>query len=313
MLEYKEYIYSVYRNRSFSRAAEELHISQPWLSAAIKKAEQELQLKLFDRTTNPVSLTEAGRFYIEQIEQIMAIEERMRQRFARMRAASGETLRVGSSMFFCTYVLPSILRDFRSQNPQAAITLVEGSPDDLMQRLLKGELDVVLDAEEVKDKRITTVPWSREEVILAVPAGYDINRELSAHAYTFDGFLKRNLPGGRKPPISMSAFREQPFLLLSRENDMHHRSFLLCENAGFTPDVRFLLTQLMTAYYLAIEGQGVTFLRSSIPEYVTPTDALMFYEIDDPAAFRNIYLSYLESGGSGMRGELVEYMKQRGI
>ena len=148
MLEYKEYIYSVYRNRSFSRAAEELHISQPWLSAAIKKAEQELQLKLFDRTTNPVSLTEAGRFYIEQIEQIMAIEERMRQRFARMRAASGETLRVGSSMFFCTYVLPSILRDFRSQNPQAAITLVEGSPDDLMQRLLKGELDVVLDAEE---------------------------------------------------------------------------------------------------------------------------------------------------------------------
>ena len=82
---------------------------------------------------------------------------------------------------------------------------------------------------------------------------------------------------------------------------------------GFTPDVKFLLTQLMTAYYLAIEGQGVTFLRSSIPEYVTPTDALMFYEIDDPAAFRNIYLSYLESGGSGMRGELVEYMKQRGI
>ena len=71
MLEYKEYIYSVYRNRSFSRAAEELHISQPWLSAAIKKAEQELQLKLFDRTTNPVSLTEAGRFYIEQIEQML--------------------------------------------------------------------------------------------------------------------------------------------------------------------------------------------------------------------------------------------------
>ena len=71
MLEYKEYIYAVYRNRSFSRAAEELHVSQPWLSAAIKKTEQELQLKLFDRTTTPVSLTEAGRYYIEQIEQIM--------------------------------------------------------------------------------------------------------------------------------------------------------------------------------------------------------------------------------------------------
>ena len=308
MLEYKEYIYSVYRNRSFSRAAEELHVSQPWLSAAIKKTEQELQLKLFDRTTNPVSLTEAGRFYIEQIEEIMAIEERMQQRFARMRAVSGETLRIGSSMFFCTYVLPSLLRDFRSQNPQAAITLVEGNPDDLVQKLLKGELDVILDAEEVKDKRITTVPWSGDEVVLAVPARFSINRELAAHAYTFDGFLKRNTPGGRKKPAALSAFRDQPFLLLSRENDMYQRSFLLCENAGFTPDVRFLVTQLMTAYYLAIEGQGVTFLRSSIPEYVTPTDALMFYEIDDPAAFRSIYLSYLESGCSGLQSELIDYM-----
>ena len=52
-----------------------LHVSQPWLSTAVKKTEMELQLSLFDRSTSPVSLTEAGRYYIEQIKKINAIEE----------------------------------------------------------------------------------------------------------------------------------------------------------------------------------------------------------------------------------------------
>ena len=59
MTEYKDYVYSVYRHRNFSKAAQELHVSQPWLSSVIKKTERELKLPLFDRTTNPISLTDA--------------------------------------------------------------------------------------------------------------------------------------------------------------------------------------------------------------------------------------------------------------
>ena len=62
MTNYKEYIYAVYREKGFSKAAQKLYVSQPWLSATIKKAEQELGLPLFDRSTNPISLTEAGRY-----------------------------------------------------------------------------------------------------------------------------------------------------------------------------------------------------------------------------------------------------------
>ena len=62
MTNYKEYIYAVYQEKSFSKAARKLYVSQPWLSATIKKAEEELGLPLFDRSTNPISLTEAGRY-----------------------------------------------------------------------------------------------------------------------------------------------------------------------------------------------------------------------------------------------------------
>ncbi len=81
MLEYKEYIYAVYKNRIFSKAAAELHVSQLWLSSAVKKTEQELGFLLFDRSTNPVSVTEAGEYYIEQVGKISAIENEMKNRF----------------------------------------------------------------------------------------------------------------------------------------------------------------------------------------------------------------------------------------
>ena len=94
MLDYKDYIYAIYQYKSFSKAAKMLHVSQPWLSTAVKKTEMELQLSLFDRSTSPVSLTEAGRYYIEQIKKINAIEEEMRRAFEQMHERSGIPLRI---------------------------------------------------------------------------------------------------------------------------------------------------------------------------------------------------------------------------
>ena len=79
MLNYKEYIYAIYQEHSFSKAAQKLFVSQPWLSSVVKKVEQEIKTPLFDRSTNPISLTPAGEYYIQQVEKVMAIEEDMRE------------------------------------------------------------------------------------------------------------------------------------------------------------------------------------------------------------------------------------------
>lgn len=74
--------------------------------------------------------------------------------------------------------------------------------------------------------------------MLAVPARLPINRELAEYRYSFDELLKRNEPGRKKPPVPLQAFREEPFLLLQRGNDLYDRSMELCRNAGFTPRPR---------------------------------------------------------------------------
>lgn len=309
MTNYKEYIYAVYEEKSFSKAAQKLYVSQPWLSAAVKKAEQELGLPLFDRSTNPISLTEAGRYYIEKIEEITAIEEEMREHFRQMRDIERTELHIGSSMFFCTYVLPALMEDFRLQYPQVTLTLTEGGNKTLLEKLLNGHLDFLLEAERPANSRIHSIPWASEEIVLAVPAGNPVNKKLDQYRYSFEEFLGRTQMDRRRPPVPLEAFAQESFLLLKEGNDIHRRSLQLCENAGFTPRVSLYLAQMMTAYYLVLEGQGITFLRSTIPAHVAPTNQVVFYQLGDPLAVRGIYLSYTRQNPNSVKQRLIDFMK----
>lgn len=219
MADYKEYVHAVYQEKSFSNAAKKLFVSQPWLSATVKKVEQEIGFPIFNRSTNPISLTEEGRYYIRHIEQIMALEKEMAQHF----------------------------------------------------------------------------------------------KELRPYAYSFTDFLQREKPQVKRPPVPLRAFQNESFLMLKSGHDIHTRSVTLCRNAGFNPKVSMYLAQMMTAYYLVCEGQGITFLRSTIPEYVTPTDSVVFYQLEDPAALRTIYLSYLSQGTSTLGRKLIDYVWSRNL
>ncbi len=313
MLEYKDYLYAVYRERSFSKAAQKLCISQPWLSSVVKKVEQEVKAPLFDRTTTPVSLTEAGRYYMEQAEKVMAVEEDMRRYFAELLAEKGKELHIGSSMFFCTYVLPRLMDEFRAMYPDITLIFSEGSTQSMVDKLLHNTMDFVLEAERVQNPQIETFAWASEEIVLAVPARFAINKNLAEYCYSFDDLLKRGEPGRKKPAVPLREFRDERFLMLKQGNDIFERSAALCKNAGFEPKVSMYLTQMMTAYYLTCEGVGVSFLRSTIPEYVSPTDYVVFYQLDDPLAIRDIYLSYPRRKVDAVSRKLVDFMESKAL
>ena len=163
-------------------------------------------------------------------------------------------------------------------------------------------------AEPLPEGKIQSVAWATEEIVLAVPARFPINRTLAEYCYSFDELLKRSEPGGKKPPVPLRAFQEEPFLLLQKNNDLYQRGMELCRHAGFTPRPAVFLTQMMTAYYLVCEGQGISFLRSTIPEYVMPTDSVVFYQLEDPMAVRPIYLSRLNRTASPVQQKLFDFM-----
>ena len=115
------YVYEVYKEGSFSKAADKLFISQPALSATVKKVEKKIGTSLFDRSRNPVRLTECGKKYIKIVERIMDMEEEFAGYVSNLNELSTGTLCIGGTYLFVSYIFPGILKKFHRLYPNVVI------------------------------------------------------------------------------------------------------------------------------------------------------------------------------------------------
>lgn len=292
MLKNMQYIYAVYERKSFSKAAEALYISQPALSTIVKKAEAEIGLAIFDRSTNPIGLTQAGEYYIRSIEKLMEMEREMKEHLNGMAEASKGRLTIGASAFFCAHVLPAYIQEFKIQYPGCQVTTLEANTDDLIQCLRSGAIDLNLDVDTLDPSVFSSEIWSREHIILAVPSGFRINASLRKYRLSRRQAADQTVFDKEYPAVKLGLFREEPFLFLKKGNDLYRRGMKMCKQAGFTPKIAMYLDQMLTSYYIARDSLGVCFLRAGLPSYMDENDRLCFYKIDDPLSSRDIYLYY---------------------
>lgn len=291
-----EYVYAVHKERSFSRAAKKLFVSQPALSATVKKLEEEIGLPLFDRSTSPVSLTLAGEYYIHAIEQIMQVEQVLDEQLDSLRSKTSGSLTVGGAAFFCACMLPSLIQRFKQENPRYEVTLVEGGAVQALERqLLAGELDLFIDAKNPWNSALGSIDWIEESLVLAVPASFEINKRLEAYRLSFDQIRDESYLDEAVPAVALEEFANEPFVLLKKGADLYSRAMRLCRDAGFTPRCDMYLDQMLTAYYVAKWGSGVTFIRSSITKYAEPTGKLCFYKLAGEQTRRSIAIHYKRS------------------
>lgn len=119
------YVYEVYRTQSFSKAAKNLYISQPSLSAMIKKIEAKVGAPLFDRSTNPIQLTEYGEQYIRIAEKIMDLEDEFAYYTDNLNELKTGHLSIGTTSFFASYILPKYISQFSAAYPHVKVNLYE--------------------------------------------------------------------------------------------------------------------------------------------------------------------------------------------
>ena len=122
-----KYAYEVYKKGSFTKASKNLFISQPSLSAAISKLENDLGFRIFDRSTVPCSLTPQGKIYIESIEEIIEIENNMHRRIKKFSNDYNRSLAVGGSSFASYLILTKICSEFFKSYPEINVTLDIGN------------------------------------------------------------------------------------------------------------------------------------------------------------------------------------------
>lgn len=276
------YILAVDAERSFSRAAEKYYISQPALSKAVSKVEQQLGIVIFDRSSFPLRLTIEGQRVIEYLRRIQSAQTELADYCEAYYRRSKRELRIGAPSFFCTYILPPLIASFRSEYPDISIKLIETNDRDLKEFLCTDVLDVGLSVEADGLAELDSFILHYEQIILAVPRALPANRMLGRYVLTLDDLRDERFIAQGVPGAPLSAFSDEKFLFLRKGNDLYQRGYRACRDSGFEPQIAIELDQLMTAYYLAEAGQGAAFIRSSLPCYAGKSDSLLFYKIDHP-------------------------------
>ena len=146
MFQGMEYVYEVYLEKSFSKAAEKLFISQPSLSANVKRVEHHIGYPIFDRSTKPLSLTECGVQYIKAVEKIKSIQNEFEGFVNDWSDLRKGTLTLGGSNLFSSWILPPLIADFARRYPLIQISLIEETTANLARMLRHGQLDLMLDS-----------------------------------------------------------------------------------------------------------------------------------------------------------------------
>lgn len=289
MFQYADYIYEIYKTGSFTAAARNLFISQPALSATVKKAEQTLNVQLFDRQTSPLSLTPEGEAYIRAVEELYRTRRNLENHLADIAAVRVGSVSVSGATFISSFVLPKIITRFVGDYPHIQVNVTESNSKELETLLITEKTDLLLDY-QFDDSTVVKTPLLEEQVLLCVPSEYSINDHLRNLVLTAEDIrADRHVSA---PSVSPEIFVNEPFVLLKNGNDMRARADALCQEHGFSPRAVMLLDQLLTSYNVAHSGMGIAFVTDTLVKAVPITDRLCFYKVNGDAAKRTLYIAH---------------------
>ena len=283
-----EYIYQVYLDRNFSKAAEKLYISQPALSTAIKKIEDQIGMPIFDRSTRPLQLTAAGEAYIEYIRQIHSLKRELDIQLQDIRDAEIGHICMGGSHYLNAYILPRMLREFSEKYPGITIDIREESSATLSEWLEEQKLDLTFNCNVNFMKDFERYPAFEDHVLLAVPKNITENEGLEDKALTAVDIAEGRHLNPDCPMVDLGSFRHQDYIILTQGNNLRDRSMQLFQEAEFVPRIRIELSQLVTAYHMADAGMGLTFISDRL--VVPGEDHLNYYKLNSTLTTRQFYI-----------------------
>ncbi len=286
------YVYQVYKENSFTKAAQKLFISQPSLSAAVKSVENKLGAELFERSGNKIKLTQIGKEYIASAEKILAIENEFTNKLNDIYNLQTGNLVVGGTNYFSSYILPQIVNSFTSKYPDINVTLVENNSENLCQMIKEESVDIVIDSFDNTMDEYEGIPLKKERILLCVPENAEINKKLVCQRILPEDIYygKKNLSD--TPAVSIDVFKNEKFILLKKGNDMYNRAMEIFSQKEIQPKVAFYLDQLNISYALAESGLGLCFLTDTFFKYRNYGKNVVLYNVEQEQMGRTLYVAY---------------------
>jgi len=171
VLEFRLQVFrSVARNLSFTKASEEMFISQPAITRHIKELESEYETKLFDRKGNRIALTPAGEVLLSYSAQIFTLYNEAKFDISQLKGDAEGFLRLGASTTIAQYVIPQALAKFNERYPEIRLSLINGNTEYIEQRLLDGDIEIGIVEGKPSNTDIHYTPFLNDELLVFTSA-----------------------------------------------------------------------------------------------------------------------------------------------
>ena len=258
------YFCAVARTGGFTRAAQQEHLAQPSLSQQIRKLEDELGTRLFDRLGRTVRLTSFGETFLPRAEAILRQVADAKQEIEEMAGVERGKLVIGSIPTVAPYFLPGCLATFGRKFPQIRINVVEELTAELLDRVQDGTIDLAFLVLPVTGSQFVCHELLREKLYLVVPRNHRIASQSTAHLKQIEG---------------------DPFLLLKEGHCFRENTLSACGRARVQPNVVFETGQFATILAMVAAGAGVSVVPAMA---VQPGKGCRFIPISDEGSFRRV-------------------------
>lgn len=164
--------YTVARHLSFTKAADQLFMTQPAVTFQVKQLEEQFSSRLFERSHGKIALTPAGRLVMSYAERILGLSEEMETRVAELNGAIGGPLLLGASTTIAEFILPRILGEFKAAYPQVHAHLTVGNSEMIENRVAEHALDVGLIESPSHLAGLESVVCCEDELVVICPADH---------------------------------------------------------------------------------------------------------------------------------------------
>ena len=272
-----EYIYKVYKTGSFSKAAKLLYASQPTVSMAVQRVEEELGHALFNRDTHPLQLTEVGKLYIAHAERSFQSEQQFHAELTELLQPKDTQLRLGCIHLLFLHLLPDLLSECINGIGENPPRILSATPSELNQKLLGQEIDLAITTiAQDRHKDLQYLPAFSVQFLVAVPQDFPINKKLVDFALSYEDIQTRRHLSKHCPRVPLSLFANTPFVALTEDSDFYPHMRKLFNEAEFSPQTVCHVSTPLLAASLAGHGVAATLIGSLLLE---PDFPLVYYRL----------------------------------
>ena len=275
-----KYIVAVARERHFGRAAESCFISQPSLSVAVRKLEDELGVHLFERRFQEISLTPIGEAIVEQAQKVLDEVHHIEEIALQGQDPLCGPLRLGVIFTISPYLMPGLVHKMLQLAPKMPLILTENYTGELLEQLRAGQIDVAIMALPIHEPGLMLAPLYDEELVVAVP---------------------HNHPWANQSEIDREDVRSANLLLLGKGHCLRDQVLAICPETNSknrqTSSLQKTVegSSLLTIHHMVAQGLGITVLPSSSFKETSGDDLVKAIPFNKPTPTRRVIIAWRKS------------------